>query len=46
MSKLTIYETLKPEIKEALHSPDNDKYETSIKAIVAKRFQALHFIVT
>ena len=35
MSKrLTIYERLKPEIKEALHSPENDKYKASIDSIV------------
>ena len=30
----TIYERLKPEIKEALHSPKNDKYKTSVDYIV------------
>jgi hypothetical protein len=34
MSRLTIYERLKPEIKEALHSPKNDKYKASIDSIV------------
>lgn len=34
MSRLTIYDRLKPEIKEALHSPENDKYKTSIDSIV------------
>ena len=35
MSKrLTIYERLKPEIKEALHSSENDKYKASIDSIV------------
>ena len=34
MSRLTIYERLKPEIKEALHSSENDKYKASIEAIV------------
>ena len=35
MSKrLTIYERLKPEIKEALHSPENEKYKASIDSIV------------
>ena len=34
MSRLTIYQRLKPEIKEALHSPSNDKYQASIEAIV------------
>jgi len=34
MSRLTIYERLKPEIKEALHSPKNDKYKTSVDYIV------------
>ena len=34
MSRLTIYERLKPEIKEALHSSENDKYQASIEAIV------------
>ena len=34
MSRLTIYERLKPEIKEALHSPENEKYQASIDSIV------------
>lgn len=34
MSRLTIYERLKPEIKEALHSSENDKYKASIDFIV------------
>jgi hypothetical protein len=34
MSRLTIYERLKPEIKEALHSSENDKYQTSVDSIV------------
>jgi hypothetical protein len=34
MSRLTIYERLKPEIKEALHSSENDKYKESIDSIV------------
>ena len=34
MSRLTIYERLKPEIKEALHSAENDKYKASIDSIV------------
>ena len=35
MSKrLTIYERLKPEIKEALHSSENDKYKVSIDSLV------------
>jgi len=34
MSRLTIYERLKPEIKEALHSPENAKYKASIDSIV------------
>jgi hypothetical protein len=34
MSRLTIYERLKPEIKEALHSSENDKYKISIDSIV------------
>ena len=34
MSRLTIYERLKPEIKEALHSSANDKYKASIDSIV------------
>jgi intein/homing endonuclease len=34
MSRLTIYERLKPEIKEALHSSENDKYKGSIDYIV------------
>jgi hypothetical protein len=34
MSRLTIYDRLKPEIKEALHSSENDKYKASIDYIV------------
>jgi hypothetical protein len=34
MSRLTIYERLKPEIKEALHSPENNKYQASVDSIV------------
>ena len=34
MSRLTIYERLKPEIKEALHSSENDKYKAYIDNIV------------
>ncbi len=34
MSRLTIYERLKPEIKEALHSPKNDKYKSCVDSIV------------
>lgn len=34
MSRLTIYERLKPEIKEALHSSENDKYKGSVDSIV------------
>lgn len=34
MSRLTIYERLKPEIKEALHSSENKKYQASVDAIV------------
>ena len=35
MSKrLTIYERLKPEIKEALHSSENDKYSACVDSIV------------
>jgi|TARA_R110002050_G_C8575574_1_gene483101 hypothetical protein len=34
MSRLTVYERLKPEIKEALHSSENEKYQTSIDHIV------------
>jgi DNA-binding protein Fis len=34
MKRLTVYERLKPEIKESLHSPENDKYKSSIDAIV------------
>ena len=34
MKRLTLYERLKPEIKEALHSPENDKYKASIDNIV------------
>ncbi len=34
MSRLTIYQRLKPEIKESLHSPENEKYQASIDSIV------------
>jgi len=34
MSRLTIYERLKPEIKEALHSPENNQYQASVDNIV------------
>jgi len=34
MSRLTIYERLKPEIKEALHSSENENYKASIDSIV------------
>ena len=34
MSRLTIYERLKPEIKEALHSPANANYQASVDSIV------------
>ena len=34
MGRLTIYDKLKPEIKEALHSSENDKYKASIDHIV------------
>ncbi len=34
MGRLTIYDRLKPEIKEALHSSENDKYKASIDHIV------------
>jgi hypothetical protein len=34
MNRLTVYERLKPEIKEALHSSENDKYKASIDNIV------------
>ena len=32
----TIYERLKPEIKEALHSEENKKYKSSIENLVKK----------
>lgn len=32
--RLTVYERLKPEIKEALHSPQNDKYASCVDSIV------------
>ena len=32
--RLTVYERLKPEIKEALHSPSNDKYKSTVEHIV------------
>ena len=34
MSRLTIYERLKPEIKEALHSSKNDNYKATVDSIV------------
>lgn len=34
MSRLTLYQRLKPEIKEALHSSENNKYKSSIDSIV------------
>ena len=34
--RLTLYQRLKPEIKEALHSSENDKYKASIDSIVEK----------
>jgi hypothetical protein len=34
MSRLTLYQRLKPEIKEALHSEENAKYQLSIDGIV------------
>ena len=34
MGRLTIYDRLKPEIKEALHSSENNKYKASIDNIV------------
>ena len=34
MSRLTVYQRLKPEIKEALHSEENAKYQLSIDGIV------------
>lgn len=34
--RLTVYERLKPEIKEALHSEENKNYQTSIDYLVEK----------
>ena len=34
MSRLTVYQRLRPEIKEALHSEENAKYQLSIDSIV------------
>ncbi len=34
MSRLTVYQRLKPEIKEALHSEENAKYQLNIDGIV------------
>jgi len=34
MNRLTIYERLKPEVKEALHSDENSKYKASVDSIV------------
>lgn len=42
MARLTVYERLKPEIKEALHSPENEDYQTSIDYIV-KAFSSTTF---
>jgi len=42
MSRLTLYQRLKPEIKEALHSSENDKYKASIDSIV-ERFSNTYF---
>jgi len=42
MSRLTIYERLKPEIKESLHSSENDQYKASIDSIV-KAFSSTTF---
>jgi len=36
MGRLTVYQRLKPEIKEALHSEKNEKYKTSVDYIVEK----------
>ena len=40
--RLTVYERLKPEIKEALHSSENAKYKGSIESIV-KAFSSTTF---
>jgi len=40
--RLTVYERLKPEIKEALHSEENKKYKGSIDRIV-EAFSATTF---
>lgn len=40
--RLTVYERLKPEIKEALHSEENKKYKGSIDRIV-EAFSAVTF---
>ena len=42
MSRLTVYDRLKPEIKEALHSSENDKYKGSVDNIV-KAFSSTTF---
>ncbi len=34
MSRLTVYERLKPEIKESLNSKENEKYKGSIDRII------------
>ena len=36
MARLTIYERLKPEIKEALHSSENEKYKSTIDYVVER----------
>jgi len=42
MSRLTIYDRLKPEIKEALHSSENDKYRSTVEHIV-ERLSSTYF---
>ena len=42
MSRLTVYERLKPEIKEILHSKENEKYKGSVDRIV-KAFSSTTF---
>jgi hypothetical protein len=43
MKRLTVYQRLKPEIKEALHSEGNKKYQTSVDYLVEKLSEATFY---
>jgi len=43
MKRLTVYQRLKPEIKEALHSEENKKYQTSVDYLVEKLSKATFY---